>query len=131
MDFMNNAIKKLSGVALGRDLSRQAFADLIDAKNAVAMDFNTFKEAMTKCKAPDFNFDSSEVTSIFSNITKAERLQGIKMNIKDLVAKVFSGVKASLIDQVRSALERAGIDMNTLFAKYDSNRDGFLSHQEI
>lgn len=113
---------------MGRDLSAAAFAELIDAKNIVAMDFNTFKEAMTMCKAPDFSFDTSEVTSIFSNITKAERLQGIKMNINDLVAKVFSGVKASLIDQVRSALERAGFDMNSLFAKYDSNKDGFLSH---
>ncbi len=68
---MNSAIKKLSGVVLGRDLSSEAFTELIDAKNMVAMDFNSFKESMIMCKAPDFSFDTAEVTSIFSNITKA------------------------------------------------------------
>jgi len=83
---------------MGRDLSAGGFAELIDAKHMVAMDFDTFKGAMTMCKAPDFSFDADEVRSIFTHITKAERHQGIKMNINDLVSKVFSGVKACLID---------------------------------
>lgn len=132
LDFMNKAVIKLAKVAESRDLGQSQFLSLVDPNNTTAMTIEQFQQSMAQCKAPDFNFDDAEVTSLFKNVTKAEnRVVGVKLNTQQLATKVSEGVRAILIDQVRVALEKAGLSLGQLFAKYDKNSDGFLDHQEL
>jgi Ca2+-binding EF-hand superfamily protein len=55
----------------------------------------------------------------------------LKLNTQDLAKKVFLGVHAILIDQVRVALEKNQMSLGQLFQKYDGNKDGLLEHFEI
>jgi Ca2+-binding EF-hand superfamily protein len=87
---------------------------------------------MAQCKAPDFNFSDAEVSSLFRHVTKAEnRVVGVKLNLQQLATKVFEGVKAILIDQVRVALAKAQLSLGQVFTKYDKNKDGFLEPSEL
>lgn len=100
------------------------------------MSLEAFKLSITECKAAGLVFEDAEITSLFKNVTKAEntpnnRLVGVKLNTQDLAAKVYSGVKAILVDQVRVALEKAQLSLSQLFTKYDMNKDGLLEHKEL
>jgi hypothetical protein len=55
----------------------------------------------------------------------------VKLDIQTLIVKVYGGVRAILIDQVRVALEKAQLPLSQLFTKYDKNKDGFLEHSEL
>ena len=132
LDFMNKAVIKLAKVADSRDLSQSQFMSLLDPNNTTMMTIEQFQQSMAQCKAPDFNFDDAEVASLFKNVTKAEnRVVGVKLNTQHLATKVYAGVKAILIDQVRVALEKAQLSLGQLFGKYDKNKDGFLDHAEL
>lgn len=132
LDFMNKAVIKLAKIAEGRDLSLTKFLSLIDPKNEGSMSEDAFRRSIAQCAAPDFHLEETAVTSLFKHVTKAEhRLTGVTLSIQQLATKVFQGVKAILVDQVRVAFEKAGLSMSQLFEKYDSNKDGLLDHAEL
>ena len=82
LDFMNKAIIKLAKVAESRDLNESQFMSLIDSNNITMMTLEQFKQNMAQCKAPDFVFDDTEITSLFKSVTKAEdRVIGVKLNL--------------------------------------------------
>lgn len=129
---MNKAVIKLAKIAEGRDLSLTQFLSLIDPKNETSMSEDAFRRSIAQCAAPDFHFEETAVTSLFKHVTKAEnRLTGVTLNTQQLGTKVYQGVKAILVDQVRVAFEKAGLSISQLFAKYDANKDGLLDHAEL
>ena len=108
LDFMNKSIIKLARVVLGRDLSQTQFLALVDPNTTASMTLEQFSESMQACKAPDLAFDPSEVESLFRAVTNAEgRTVGLKLSTRTLAERVYDGVRALLVDQVRAALARS------------------------
>lgn len=82
---MNKVINKLARIVEKRDLSYIQFTNqLIDPNNLTQMTLEEFKLMMNNVKAPDFQFEDSEVAEIFKEITKSNRSTGIKISIHKL-----------------------------------------------
>ena len=66
-------------------------------------------------KHKDFNFEDSEVRSIFQYVTGTKNPAGVKIDVQSLIDTVFVSVQAYTLELIRKTLLRKDISLNKLF----------------
>jgi hypothetical protein len=71
--------------------------------------------------------ETEEVFAYVINVDNTQRLIGFKIKIAELVDAIMASLVSSLIERTRLCMNRAGLSTNSIFQKYDKNKDGVLS----
>ena len=73
----------------------------------------------------------SESENLFKYITRSVRTVGVTLSISRLTDKVFLAVDAFLIEKMKDAVARQVRPLSDLFSKFDTNKDGKLTYNEM
>jgi hypothetical protein len=73
----------------------------------------------------------SEVDTIFKYVTKTINPTGVRLSMSMFTDKVFNALDAILIEKMKDSVVKSLRPLSELFAKYDSNKDGFIDLTEF
>lgn len=130
-DLMNKAINKLAQVVEMRNLTKTDFKVLVDPDRLSTMTLDQLQAVFKKSKHQDFNFDETEVRTIFYYVTGSKNPTGISIDVQKLTDTVYESVKALVIEQIRKTLLKKDMTLNKVFQNYDRNNDDILDVKEF
>ena len=130
--FLDPAIEKLAEYARQKDLLAEEFHLLLDRNQRGQMKHREFKESLTSLRSSDFTIYDEEIDKLFMDLTKQTRISSSAVaDIEQLVAIVYEGVKAVLINMMQSGLKKSRRYLVDLIAAKDTDRDGYLEYEQF
>ena len=106
----------------------EEFHLLLDRNQRGQMKHREFKESLTSLRSSDFTIYDEEIDKLFMDLTKQTRISSTAVaNIEELVAIVYEGLKAVLINMMQSGLKKSRRYLVDLIAAKDTDRDGYLA----